>query len=282
MSVSSGCSPTRAARTTRSHLRPMPTRRCRSTLPRPSRSAPQPRTSRSTWTWAAGSRTRPARSSILTTRRIRNRLNTRFAPHSTRSRTTTTTATTIMQRRGVTDPAPITKPRSESRCGAFPFQPFRRLAVDPVRQLHQEAVVGPQIEQIAQIAAERARSLDTRPPHPALAPHNEECRPRPVLPPEHDVRAELLEVEPADADRVRLIATRIVFGARRRRELSNVAERPLRDEGLGIDLQRHVRIERIGEARRQPELLLLEMRKQVVGNTERVPRAARLGVVCAA
>src|SRR5712691_1723578 len=108
-------------------------------------------------------------------RRIRKRLNTRFAHRSTRSRTTTTTATTIMNRRGrATDPAPTTKPRSDGRCGASVFsRPARRLAVDPVRQLHQEGVVRLEIEQVAQVAAEALRPLGPRRSLTALTPDHE-------------------------------------------------------------------------------------------------------------
>src|SRR5580765_8258824 len=73
-----------------------------------------------------------------------------------------------------------------------------QLAVNPVRQLHQEAVVGRKIEQIVQVAAEGARALETGGPLPALTPHHKQRRSRPVLPAEHHVRAELLEVESTD------------------------------------------------------------------------------------
>src|SRR5207247_727644 len=68
-----------------------------------------------------------------------------------------------------------------------------RLTVDPVRQLHQKAVVGPEGEQIASVAAEapgpfhRVRALAP------LTPHHEQRRAGPVLPAEHDIRPELLE-----------------------------------------------------------------------------------------
>src|SRR4051812_49236603 len=76
------------------------------------------------------------------------------------------------------------------------------LAIDPVRHLHQEAVVRRQIEQVAKVAAEAAGPLDSLGSLPALTPYQEERRARTVLPTEHDVRAELLEVESADVVRV--------------------------------------------------------------------------------
>src|SRR5260370_24118074 len=98
----------------------------------------------------------------------------RVGPDSARSRTTITTATTIIQRWGATDPAPTSKPRSGSRCGASFFsRPAGRLAVDPVRQLHQEAVVRLEIEQVAQVAAEALRPLGPRRSPTALTPHDE-------------------------------------------------------------------------------------------------------------
>src|SRR3989441_4570631 len=72
-----------------------------------------------------------------------------------------------------------------------------RLPIDPIRHLHQEAVVGPQAEQIAQVTAEAARPLDARGSLAPLAPHDEERRAGAVLPTEHDVRTELLVVEAA-------------------------------------------------------------------------------------
>ena len=94
------------------------------------------------------------------------------------------------------------------------------LAIDPVRQLHEEAVIGPQIEQIAQVALEALRSLETGEPAPPLTPHDEERGSGPVLPAVDHIGAELLEVEPADVVRVcrvtvRLIAARVVRGPRR-------------------------------------------------------------------
>src|SRR5206468_3852058 len=65
------------------------------------------------------------------------------------------------------------------------------LPVDPVRQFHQEAVVGPQAEQIAQVAAEPARALDVAGALAPLAPHHEQRRAGPVFPAKHDIGAEL-------------------------------------------------------------------------------------------
>src|SRR5712691_8043063 len=72
---------------------------------------------------------------------------------------------------------------------------FFSLPIEPVREFHQEPVVGPQIEQVVHVATEAARPLDPRGPLATLTPHDEQGRPRPVLPAEHDIRAELLEVE---------------------------------------------------------------------------------------
>src|SRR6266571_5219916 len=116
-----------------------------------------------------------------------------------------------------------------------------RLPIDPIRQLHQEAVVGPQAEQIAQVAAEAARPLNARGPLAPLTPDYEQRRAGAVLPTEHDVGAELLVVEAAGVvgdDRVRHVATREVCGARRGGQLLHVAVGPLRDERLGVYLQR--------------------------------------------
>src|SRR2546428_6547968 len=72
-----------------------------------------------------------------------------------------------------------------------------RLPIDPIRQLHQEAVVGPQAEQIAQVAAEAPRALDAARALAPLTPDDEQRRAGPVFPTEHDVGAELLVVEAA-------------------------------------------------------------------------------------
>src|SRR6266550_549567 len=260
------------------------------TLRARSRLTPIPRTSRWTWTSAAGSRTRRAPCSILPTRRIRKRSNTPSAHRCGRSKTTIKTVRTIMQKgRAATSVHFLArqKPRGKLLPRGFYFV-GSCLAIDPVRQLHQEAVVGPQIEQIVQVAAEAARALETGGPLPALTPHHEQRRPGPVLPAEHHVRAELLEVESADVVRERgvavgLIPARIVRRARRRRQLAHVAERPLRDEWLRVHLERHVRAEWIGDPHRQRELLLLEVPKAVVRDVARVRRGAqRLNVIGAA
>src|SRR5256886_1127890 len=72
-----------------------------------------------------------------------------------------------------------------------------RLPIDPIRQLHQEAVVGPHAEQVAQVAAEAARPLDARGSLAPLTPDYEQRRAGPVFPTEYDVGAELLVVEAA-------------------------------------------------------------------------------------
>src|SRR3989441_7216820 len=165
---------------------------------------------------------------------------------------------------------------------------FFSLPIEPVREFYQEPVVRPQIEQIVQVATEAARPLAARGPLATLTPHDEQRGPRPVLPAEHDVRAELLEVESADVVRVRGIAVRliaavIVDGTRVRGQLTHVAERPLRDEWLRVHLERHVRAEWIGDTHRQRELLLLEVPEEVVRDVARVRRGAqRLNVVSAA
>src|SRR2546423_7114734 len=73
--------------------------------------------------------------------------------------------------------------------------PGSRLAVDPVRQLHQEAVVGPQVEEIAQVAPQAARALGAVRLLTPLAPHHEQGRAGPVFPAKHHIRVELLVVE---------------------------------------------------------------------------------------
>src|SRR5437762_9404924 len=76
--------------------------------------------------------------------------------------------------------------------------PESSLPIDPVGELHQEAVVRPQVEQIVQVPAEALRALDAVESVTPLTPDEEQRRPGPVLPAEHDVGAELLEVESAD------------------------------------------------------------------------------------
>src|SRR3989442_11382853 len=93
-------------------------------------------------------------------------------------------------RRGTRTITPRAASSTSGGCG-------ERLPIDPIRQLHQEAVVGPQAEQIAQVAAEAARPLDARGSLAPLAPHDEERRAGSVLPTENDVGAELLVVEAA-------------------------------------------------------------------------------------
>src|SRR5437667_8869625 len=121
----------------------------------------------------------------------------------------------------------------EGRCG---------LPVDPVRQLYEKAVVGHQREQIAEVAAQAARARDAGGRVTPLTPYNEQRRAGTILPAEHDVGPELLVVEPAGvvgSDRVRRVATREVCSARRGGgQLAHVAVRPLRDERLGVYLQR--------------------------------------------
>src|SRR6266566_1857315 len=159
-----------------------------------------------------------------------------------------------------------------------------RLPIDPIRQLHQEAVVGPQAEQIAQVAAEAPRALDAARALAPLAPDDEERRAGAVLPTEHDVGAELLVVEAAGVvgdDRVRHVATREVCGARRGGQLLHVAVGPLRDERLGVYLQRRAGRERVREAHGHAELLLLEVSEHVacVVLPERLHVVASAGVV---
>src|SRR5438034_511124 len=103
-----------------------------------------------------------------------------------------------------------------------------RLPIDPIRQLHQEAVVGPQAEQIAQVAAEAARPLDARGSLAPLTPDHEQRRAGAVLPSEHDVGAELLVVEAAGVVgdggvAVDLVAAREIRRARACRQLPHVA-----------------------------------------------------------
>src|SRR5207302_1161194 len=92
--------------------------------------------------------------------------------------------------RGAVDPAAARRVRRH-------FDRARLLAVDPVRQLHQEAVVGLQAEQIAQVAAKAALALDVARVLAPLAPHHEQRRAGPIFPAEHHIRPELLGVEPA-------------------------------------------------------------------------------------
>src|SRR5256714_6168928 len=107
--------------------------------------------------------------------------------------------------------------------------PGSRLAVDPVRQLHEEAVVGPEREQIAEVAAQAARARDAGGRMTPLTPYDEQRRAGPVLPAQHDVGVELLVVE-SFAERgvaIRYVAAREVRRARVRRQLLPVAVSPL-------------------------------------------------------
>src|SRR2546430_12153203 len=113
------------------------------------------------------------------------------------------------------------------------------LPVDPVRQLHEEGVVGPQAEQIAQAAAEAARALGAGRLLPPLAPHPEHSRAGPVLPAQHDVGVELLVVEPARVVRDRCVSGVALIAAgevgracARGVPLLHVAVGALGDEGL--------------------------------------------------
>src|SRR5688572_19233816 len=72
-----------------------------------------------------------------------------------------------------------------------------RSATEPVRHLHEEYVARALAEELVEVAPERATAGHRRAVFPSLAPHEEQCRARTVLPAEDDVRAELLHVEPA-------------------------------------------------------------------------------------
>src|SRR6266581_8077610 len=150
-----------------------------------------------------------------------------------------------------------------------------RLPIDPIRQLDQEAVVGPQAEQIAQVAAEAPRALDAARALAPLAPHDEQRRAGAVLPAEHDVGTELLVVEGAGVVgdggvAVHLVAAREIRRPRACRQLPHVAVGPLREERLRVHLERRVRVERVGEAHGHAELLALEVREQIVRDVRRV------------
>src|SRR3989441_7031239 len=83
----------------------------------------------------------------------------------------------------------------------------RGSALQPVGHLEQERVVRMGVEQVAEVAGERPRALRRREVLPPLVPHEEQRRPGAILPPQHQVGAELLEVEPAGAaHRIRLVA----------------------------------------------------------------------------
>src|SRR5437588_955217 len=144
------------------------------------------------------------------------------------------------------------------------------LAVDPVRQLHEEGVVGPLVEEIAQIAPEAARALGAGRLVTPLAPHYEQRRAGPVLPAEHDIGAELLVVEPARVVRDRRVSGVAPIaagevGRARGVQLLHVAVGALGDEGLRVHLERRIRGERVREAHGQRELLLPEVREEVMG-----------------
>src|SRR6058998_3856475 len=150
-----------------------------------------------------------------------------------------------------------------------------RLPIDPIRQLHQEAVVGPQAEQIAQVAAEGTRPLDAGGSLAPLTPDYEQRRAGAVLPTEHDVGAELLVVEAAGVVgdggvAVHLVAAREIRRPRACRQLPHVAVGPLRDERLRVHLERHARIEGVGDAYGHAELLLLQVGEQVVRHLARI------------
>jgi len=59
--------------------------------------------------------------------------------------------------------------------------PVFLLPIEPVREFHQEPIVGPQVEEIVHVATEAAGPLDPRGPLATLTPHDEEGGPRPVM-----------------------------------------------------------------------------------------------------
>src|SRR2546426_10758067 len=125
-----------------------------------------------------------------------------------------------------------------------------------------------------------ARPLHPLDPLPARARGDKERSSGAMSPPKQEVRGELLKFEPADVVRerrvtVRLITAVIVGGTWVRRQLPHVVERALREERLRVHLQRHAGGERIRKAHREPELLLLEVRKKVMPDGARVRRGTQ-------
>src|SRR5258707_5741345 len=111
----------------------------------------------------------------------------------------------------------------------------RRSPVEPVADLHEERVVGGRVEQLAEVAAERPRAERAVEIAAPLAPHEKERRAGLVLPPQHGVRIEELDVEPAGIVRHRSIAVRpepgIVGSRPRLVQLPDRRIRALADEG---------------------------------------------------
>src|SRR5687767_11885398 len=104
------------------------------------------------------------------------------------------------------------------------FQPTARiprgisqeLGIKPVARLDKERVVRVRLEQIPEIPSEAEITRPAIRERSPLLPHEEQRRPRPVLPPHNRVRPELLHVEPAriSACRVRPVAIGVALGAR--------------------------------------------------------------------
>src|SRR5215218_9403770 len=70
-------------------------------------------------------------------------------------------------------------------------------SVEPVRHLQEEGVRRVQAEKVAHVAVEPVLPRLRPGPLPPLVPYHEERRPGAILPAQHDVRLELLEVEAA-------------------------------------------------------------------------------------
>ena len=150
------------------------------------------------------------------------------------------------------------------------------LPVQPVRQLHEHRVRRMQPHQVPDVTRRNPRSpASAGRTLPPLVPHDEQRRSGLVLPAEHEVRLELLEVEAAGIVRDRRVAVRGVpvvvrDRARRGRQLAHVRVGALRDERLHVRLQRDVRREGVVEPHGRRRRVLVEMRERVVRDVRRV------------
>src|SRR5215217_1983809 len=111
---------------------------------------------------------------------------------------------------------------------------------EPVGHLDEKGVAGPSAEQLTHVSPERVGALERGRSLPALAPHQKQSRPGPILPAKHCVRPKLLKVESGGSIRdgrvgIRAIPLRVRVGPRFR-DLTHVAVAPLGDKGRGVDL----------------------------------------------
>src|SRR5207249_9047045 len=85
------------------------------------------------------------------------------------------------------------------------WRPTDALPVDPVGCLHEERVLGMQVEEVTEVAAHRPWPFGAVALLPPLRPDEEQSGAGSVLPAQHGGRVERLLVEPVGGSRVRLV-----------------------------------------------------------------------------